>query len=218
MKCRVMSFYITGYHSAELLSLHTRIMEKFLPQGCCTFQSTYSMMVPDGGGYINHGENIDQALASLANDEVGIIFEADAIPLNNWVITSLFGFAALGGLAGAAHCACHIDKNEFYASPAAFAIRGDVYNRVGCPSAIVGRRGDTNVELTRACRAYAVPIHLYTPIDSCGDYDSGYAVYNGGRLGVGCTYDVGIFHAFGSYPREKLLTKYRKVLTRYETH
>lgn len=191
--------------------LQQEIVELCLPP-YVRFEQWSLPMFPGVNGYIDHGTNINSVFQSKQHD-INMLLELDAIPLNHTVLDLFFQTAAMGHLVGVAQRATHVGP-EIYASPAAAALRTDLYQKIGSPSAIGFKYADTFQMITRQARVMGVPVSLYMPkhVETEQWYIDEHT-----KFGFGTTYECGIFHAFGGYTHEKCIAKYTEVLRALST-
>lgn len=206
MKARVVTFYIVGYHDPDIVKLHEAVVRKFLPPDV-DFEPRILPIASDGNGHVDHGRNIDCVLRDDSLYDVTIVLEADAAPTNRTALLSLLVPATQGKLVGVAQVAMHLNQDEVYASPAAFAIRKDVYEHIGSPSAVATASTDTGTEITRAARRHGVPVELFWSTSVEGRSWGHGHFPNGTPFGAGITYENGIFHCFSSYAKDAFAAK-----------
>jgi hypothetical protein len=142
----------------------------------------------------SHADAIDNYLKEYKKKFI-LIFDADAIPINNklipFLLKSISDNNTLCGM-GQGHWA---NFNRTYVGPACCALSIDLYNKIGRPSFRHTNRIDVGGELTLATNLhkfkvkYMLPTHVEQPTAT-------WRIGSLGKYGYGTTYDNMLYHGW----------------------
>jgi len=150
--------------------------------------------------WTTHGDAVDNYLKNLNDpDEIIVLFDIDAIPLNKKIIPLAVDWAKNNiGLFGNAQVAPKLKSphNKFIYVAASFLVFSvKTYNTLGRPSFNSTQRSDCGGELSHIAKEKGLPINLLLPnhaeianFDLDGTHSFGY----------GTTYSNNTYHAFES--------------------
>lgn len=149
-----------------------------------------------------HCEWIDQILRSESEDDLAVIADIDAIPLNRNGFQSMVDMAASGALVGLAQVANHKDPNRLYAGPMFMAISRRVFRELGAPSSCRTDQADVAQSLTDAAEANGIDVRLIYPRFAI---QPRWPLAKEGLFGVGTFYgEQDFFHLFESRKSDAL--------------
>jgi hypothetical protein len=110
-----------------------------------------------------HGAWMDDLLAR-AGDDLLVICDIDAVPLNAAAFDRLVAFAQDGRVAGLAQTSNHLEMpDKIYAGPMFLALRRSVWRDLGCPSMAPSKQYDAGQLLSRVAEERGVPVEVVLP-------------------------------------------------------
>lgn len=150
--------------------------------------------------WTTHGDAVDNYLKNLNDpDEIIVLFDIDAIPLNKKIIPLAVDWAKNNiGLFGNAQVAPKLKSphNKFiYAAPSFLVFSIKTYNELGRPSFNTTQRSDCGGELSHIAKEKELPVNLLLPNHAemvNFDLDEQHS------FGYGTTYSNNTYHAFES--------------------
>lgn len=150
--------------------------------------------------WTTHGDAVDNYLKNLNDpDEIIVLFDIDAIPLNKKIIPLAVDWAKNNiGLFGNAQVAPKLKSpnNKFiYAAPSFLVFSVKTYNILGRPSFNTTQRSDCGGELSHIAKEKGLPVNLLLPNHAeIANFDLD-GVHS---FGYGTTYSNNTYHAFES--------------------
>lgn len=173
--------------SKKVVDLQKKVFNKF----------GYSINQVFVENWTTHSDAIDQYLKGVNNEnEVIVLFDIDAIPLNNTVIKEAVEWCKNNiGIVGIAQNAPKTKDYIIYASPAFMVFSIKTFNLLGRPSFLENKRSDCGTEMTHEARKLGIEVRAFYPTK----YEQrtfkldGYIHY-----GYGCNYENKIYHSFES--------------------
>lgn len=148
-----------------------------------------------------HGEWIESILAPKGDDIV-VIADIDAFPLNRAAFDRAVEQAAAGALVGLAQVANHKDPGRIYAGPMFMAVRRSLYHDLGAPPMTRSATGDVAQALTDRAIAAGRPLSLIAPRFAI---QPKWALADQGVFGIGTFYgEMEFFHLFQSRKRNSV--------------
>jgi len=150
--------------------------------------------------WTTHGDAVDNYLKNLNDpDEIIVLFDIDAIPLNKKIIPLAVDWAKNNiGLFGNAQVAPKLKSphNKFiYVAPSFLVFSIKTYNELGRPSFNTTQRSDCGGELSHIAKEKELPVNLLLPNHAemvNFDLDEQHS------FGYGTTYSNNTYHAFES--------------------
>ena len=144
----------------------------------------------------SHGEWMQWLIEKHRDDDVVVIADIDAFPLNAESYHNLVRSAKSGAVSGLAQVANHKDPSRLYAGPMFIALRAELYRRLGSPSLKRWANGDVGQKITDLAHEHEVPVHLIEPKFALAPK---WDFAGRGVFGIGTFYgNLDFFHLFES--------------------
>ncbi|MDR2326917.1 MAG: hypothetical protein LBE51_16160 [Acidovorax sp.] len=143
-----------------------------------------------------HGRWMNEVLAQSSSDDVIVICDIDAFPLNRQAYLRAVAHAQSGGLFGLAQFSNHKPGNEIYAGPMFMAFRKSLWEQVGQPDLLASKLHDAAEVMTVLAHQHHAEVLMSQPT-AC--LQPKWALANKGVFGIGTFYgECDFFHLFES--------------------
>lgn len=114
---------------------------------------------------VKAGVYAEAQIEKKIDHDVLVFLDIDAVPLSEEALDILVNKANEGYVVGNIQRSNHIQNDQHvFAAPSLVAIRRDVFEKIGAPSALENRRSDVAEEWTFAAEEAGVPVYLYMPL------------------------------------------------------
>ena len=144
----------------------------------------------------SHGGELDTQMSHIDLNETVLFLDIDCIPLRRAAVGTADAVAKGGALYGLyGQCGSRGDPKLSFVIPAALALSGATYRRMGCPTFQAGPTWDVAGWVTHEARAHSVPITFEYPVGCVSQAPWSYDAFTG----LGTTYGRKIplfFHQF----------------------
>ncbi len=152
----------------------------------------------DRNDKLTHGKWVDNLFRN-GQDDIIVLADIDAFPLNRAAYDGLCASAAEGAVVGLAQVANHKDPDRIYAGPMFMAVRRDVYEKLGQPGMERTPNSDVAQLVTDEAHKANVPVRLIAPRFAI---QSKWPLADQGVFGIGTFYgEMEFFHLFQSRKR-----------------
>ena len=142
-----------------------------------------------------HAVFLNDLFLNSGTNDVLLILDIDALPLNKEVIDEAYCFARKGGIFGAAQVSNHLDPSHVFVAPCFLALSVMTWVALGRPTFDSNSTNDVAQHLTRIAQDHSINIKFLYPEFSCIPK---YAFNDRFPYGIGTFYQGGIFHLFES--------------------
>jgi len=153
-------------------------------------------LVQENADQQSHGTWIEDVISRHKSDDVIVLCDIDAFPLNHDAFVDAVETARSGAVFGLAQFSNHKRTQEIYAGPMFMAFRKDCWEKLGRPSLKSDKQFDAAEALSASARNEGVAIALTYPTSTLIPK---WALANKGVFGIGTFYGGNdFFHLFES--------------------
>jgi len=182
---------------AKVYSLYWNNVSEKIVRGQRTVFDKFNIdLIQENRDGINHGAWINEVVEKSGEEDVIVISDIDAFPLNRSAYEKAVAFAEQGGIFGLAQFSNHTTSVDPYAGPMFIAFKKSIWVKLGSPDLSANEKYDAVEILSVLAKNNSVNIFMVRPT-SCISVKWG--IPNIGVFGIGTFYgDNEYFHLFES--------------------